>query len=671
MAELERLAGDQWTDFNAHDPGITVLDAVCYALIDLGYRIFHPIPDLLAEAGPDAPSGFSSPAEALTCRAVTPEDLRRVVLDVPGVKNAWIETVDAASPPLRYDRSATTLSIDSGQASPPNTDAVIPAGLWRVLVEKSDLEDVDGTMLRREVARRLHAHRPLCEDFEDIVVLEPMRVAVYASVEIGETENGEAVMLGILEQIDQLISPAVGFLTLDQALAAGMTIDECFEGPALTRGFVDRRTLPAAERRVALHTSDVIRAITAAPGVRAVRWIRLARAGDMTGEAWSLALDASGAARLDIAASRIELVKERLTVKVELGRVADAFAAATQAARLFPALPRSSRDLAPPTGRGRDVTAYLPLETDLPRLYGVGPGALPDTADAHRQAQANQLRGYLALFDQLLANEYAQLGQLASLFSAADGSPRTYFAQPVASLDPDRVPILAPDVDGRALDELVEPEGSAAAPAALQRRNRLLNHLLARFAEAITDDPQEASAAVPADPDTLPARLLDAKRQFLQDIARLGAARGTGMNYLDPAATPPALADRVRLRLGLPDGPAARFLVVEHILLRALPEDAVNALPLLEAASRGDPWSSQLSFVFPTALKPLATLIERVAREETPAHIAAYVLWLNDAPFAAFAAAYDDWLGALRRHRLADRLNADPDGAGLAPEAVP
>ena len=25
MAELERLAGDQWTDFNAHDPGITVL----------------------------------------------------------------------------------------------------------------------------------------------------------------------------------------------------------------------------------------------------------------------------------------------------------------------------------------------------------------------------------------------------------------------------------------------------------------------------------------------------------------------------------------------------------------------------------------------------------------------------------------------------------------------
>src|SRR5215213_10294888 len=88
LAELERLAGGQWTDFNAHDPGITVLEAVCYALTDLGYRAFHPIPDLLAEAGADGLAGLFTPAEALTCQAVSADDLRRIVLDVPGVKNA-------------------------------------------------------------------------------------------------------------------------------------------------------------------------------------------------------------------------------------------------------------------------------------------------------------------------------------------------------------------------------------------------------------------------------------------------------------------------------------------------------------------------------------------------------------------------------------------------------
>ena len=33
---LERLASQQWTDFNAHDPGITILEQFCYALTDLG-----------------------------------------------------------------------------------------------------------------------------------------------------------------------------------------------------------------------------------------------------------------------------------------------------------------------------------------------------------------------------------------------------------------------------------------------------------------------------------------------------------------------------------------------------------------------------------------------------------------------------------------------------------
>src|SRR4051812_39371944 len=99
MAQLQRLAGGAWTDFNAHDPGITLLEAGCYALTDLGYRIFHPVPDLLADGGGDSGAGLFTPAQVLTGRAVTPDDLRRVVLDVPGVKNAWVEQV--AQPALR------------------------------------------------------------------------------------------------------------------------------------------------------------------------------------------------------------------------------------------------------------------------------------------------------------------------------------------------------------------------------------------------------------------------------------------------------------------------------------------------------------------------------------------------------------------------------------------
>ncbi|HET8736301.1 MAG TPA: hypothetical protein VFM69_06865, partial [Pricia sp.] len=38
IANIQELAGDIWTDYNLHDPGITVLEVLCYALTDLSYR---------------------------------------------------------------------------------------------------------------------------------------------------------------------------------------------------------------------------------------------------------------------------------------------------------------------------------------------------------------------------------------------------------------------------------------------------------------------------------------------------------------------------------------------------------------------------------------------------------------------------------------------------------
>src|SRR5438067_5994767 len=57
ITHLGELSGQIWTDHNTHDPGITILETLCYALIDLGYRVTLPVEDLLARA-----PGVSSPA---------------------------------------------------------------------------------------------------------------------------------------------------------------------------------------------------------------------------------------------------------------------------------------------------------------------------------------------------------------------------------------------------------------------------------------------------------------------------------------------------------------------------------------------------------------------------------------------------------------------------------
>ncbi|HET9397830.1 MAG TPA: hypothetical protein VFO45_03345, partial [Sphingomicrobium sp.] len=40
---LASMSDGRWTDFNVHDPGITILELIAYALTDLGYRANHSV----------------------------------------------------------------------------------------------------------------------------------------------------------------------------------------------------------------------------------------------------------------------------------------------------------------------------------------------------------------------------------------------------------------------------------------------------------------------------------------------------------------------------------------------------------------------------------------------------------------------------------------------------
>src|SRR5690242_20401895 len=51
---IQQLGSKLWTDYNIHDPGITLLEVLCYALTDLGYRTSLDVKDLLALSSPEA-----------------------------------------------------------------------------------------------------------------------------------------------------------------------------------------------------------------------------------------------------------------------------------------------------------------------------------------------------------------------------------------------------------------------------------------------------------------------------------------------------------------------------------------------------------------------------------------------------------------------------------------
>ena len=93
LKHLERLGHELWTDFNIHDPGIAMMELFCYAITDLGYRTGYDIRDLLTESvnGVAVSRGdFHQAQDILTCRPVSFDDLRKLLIDITGVRNAWV-----------------------------------------------------------------------------------------------------------------------------------------------------------------------------------------------------------------------------------------------------------------------------------------------------------------------------------------------------------------------------------------------------------------------------------------------------------------------------------------------------------------------------------------------------------------------------------------------------
>lgn len=132
---LQKVAGKIWTDYNLHDPGVTILEQLCYAITDIGYRANLDIKDLLAINQEDDSvkdlNNFFTAREILTNAPFTKNDYRKLAIDIEGIKNAWFDItkksevdfyVDAKAKEITYTPNAFTTKIDLN-------------GLYEVLLE--------------------------------------------------------------------------------------------------------------------------------------------------------------------------------------------------------------------------------------------------------------------------------------------------------------------------------------------------------------------------------------------------------------------------------------------------------------------------------------------------------------------------------------------------------
>ena len=664
---LEQIAGQLWTDFNVHDPGITILEQLCFALTDLAHRINYNLPDLLTDENGQTYDSLFTPAQILSSNPVTLIDLRKLVIDVDGVKNAWVEKVEQQTPALYFNQGNKTLELSGNELT---TEPVYLKGLFKVFVELSDILYIDNTAgergksVRQKVAERLHAHRGLCEDFTEIKILDPQEIQIDAHVEIGDVDNADDILLAIYQRIANYISPPIEFLSLEQRLAKNDPVENIFDGPLLTHGFIDSAQLKRAQRRTMLYISDLIREMMDIPAVHAVRHIRISTGAKW--EDWSLELDPQRSPRMNLAQSNIQLERKHVMANVDVATVKTRYTQQLRHTAVLQATAAKENDITPPVGKNRHVGNYYSIQHQFPEAYGIGTMGLPQSASPERKAQAKQLKAYLIFYDQLLANYFSQLAHAKDLFSFNKQNRFTYFAQSIldAKLGLEGIRELEPAHSGR-LQQITENPYTAnesifqTITANSNRQNRFLNHLLARFAEQFTDYSLLLYGALASDTKTTAEKLATDKQAFLQNYPYISSRRGTAFNYLKPrdANNLSGLENRIKYKLGL-TGEETNLVVVEHILLRPLTQDLQQELPILADTAVKDPYSLQISFMLPSwparfqesNNSGFRTFVERTIYEETPAHLLVHIRWLNKKEMALFTAVYDEWIEKVRTY---------------------
>ena len=369
----------------------------------------------------------------------------------------------------------------------------------------------------RRVRRYMTHYRNLCELIAEYRAVRIQEIAFTANIEVAPGVDVENLLANIFFAVENYVAPEITTSSFSRVVELGQETESIFDGPLLDYGLIPDDQLRPGIGLSKLYVSDIIRLIIQ---------LRNPEAGDIqireqltnrsiiavSNVSLALYLDnrsiISGAKdclqlinstrhipRLSVQKSRVTFRRNNVEVAYDINRAIELFKEKLAIATAIgqPETP----DLPIPTGDSFPVGDYYPLQNDLPLTYGVGKSGLPATASMERKALAKQLKGYLFFFEQIIAGHFAQLANINSIFSANEKFKTTLYQQPIYQIPGIRdlfvnfIPgFIDPEADWinfqadtensyrRTLRSSAETEDQF-----LERRHRMLDHLLARLGE--------------------------------------------------------------------------------------------------------------------------------------------------------------------------------------------
>lgn len=210
IAAAQDASGDIWTDYNLHDPGVTLLEQTVFGLTEVAYFGDHAVRDLLT--GPDGDFALEqlalfSPAEVLPGRPVTWDDLASALSDLDHVDRVFVR-----AGPVRglYD-----LVVIPDDTPDPGQRAARAGTAWR-----ADLVSETRAWFSR--------NRLLTQDIHRISIAAARDVAVQGTLEITATADPARVVAEVIHQIRLMLRGLPADLRVKDRMA-GATRGDVFD----------------------------------------------------------------------------------------------------------------------------------------------------------------------------------------------------------------------------------------------------------------------------------------------------------------------------------------------------------------------------------------------------------------------------------------------------------
>jgi len=528
----QELAADIWTDYNVHDPGVTLLEQICYALTDLIYRNDFDVADHLTS--PDGRIDFERlglelPERIFPCRPTTETDYRRAILDaVPEIDDVTIK-------PVGNNAAGDSLT----------------KGLYEILLRPRPGKSEDDRMqILAAVERIYNRMRNLCEDVQKITFVNEIEFEINAVVEVERGRDSDEILAEIYHCCAEQVASRVRFNPFENARRANRSLEDVLTGPLGQRGFCDEEDLGQVQRSYSV--SDFFTLISAVEGVAYVRDLFFNIDGKIRRDSIS-----SGASDQVL---RLHIPRNPDQVQIQLSSLGRGLNVPFESFRnrleVFSLKgsrgERAVQDVrklyTEPHGEYRELRQYTSIQTHLPSIYRVGAGGLSETVAPDVRARSRQLTGYLLLFDQLMANCAANVASLSSLYSRNGKSETTYASQ---ALDGDQI---------SGIDGIYPPKPADVIASVVarfdnftDRKGRQLNYLLALYGESFNQNSLRTFDyySTPGERDRA---LIENRARFLRIIAGLTRERGAASVYLDSdQTTVSGLQRRVSCLLGFVD----------------------------------------------------------------------------------------------------------------------